>query len=143
MNVRPMVVFCRYNKVKDYSADDTDLPTPHFTVSRIPKGQWKLGEEDITEKRIEASTRVEARFGGGSIWCVLLQWERERARQSRRGDLSRGISCLTIFVHRRRRCCCCRYPGTICTSNEDGTYKILYDDGDIEHQVAREFVRTI
>lgn len=39
--------------------------------------------------------------------------------------------------------CGLRYPGTICTSNADGTYKILYDDGDIEDQVAREFVRTI
>ena len=93
----------RYYQCTDYSADDADLAKPHFTVNRIPKGQWKLGSEDITEKRLEASTRVEARYGGGSIW----------------------------------------YPGTICTSNEDGTYKILYDDGDIEHTAAREFVRTI
>jgi hypothetical protein len=35
------------------------------------------------------------------------------------------------------------YAGTICTSNENGTYKVLYDDGDIEEQVPREFVRTI
>jgi len=89
--------------VADYSADDDTIPKPRFVVNRIPKEQWKLGPDEIEEKRLEASTRVEGRFGGGSIW----------------------------------------YPGTICTSNADGTYKILYDDGDIEDHVAREFVRTI
>jgi len=93
----------KYSKVADYSADDDTIPKPRFVVNRIPKEQWKLGPDEIEEKRLEASTRVEGRFGGGSIW----------------------------------------YPGTICTSNADGTYKILYDDGDIEDHVAREFVRTI
>ncbi len=39
-------------------------------VHRVPKEQWKLGAEDVSEKRIAAGTRVEARFGGGTIWCV-------------------------------------------------------------------------
>ncbi len=53
------------------------------------------------------------------------------------------LPCGPVIPHLRLRGTACRYPGTMCSSNEDGTYKILYDDGDIEHEVAREFVRTI
>jgi hypothetical protein len=92
----------QYQKVSDYSKDDSTIPTPRFTLNRVPNGNWELNDE-ITEKRLEASTRVEARYGKGTVW----------------------------------------YAGTICTSNADGSYKILYDDGDIENEVAGEFVRTI
>mgnify|MGYP000235540955 CR=1 FL=1 len=45
----------KFKEVSDISADDKDLPTPHFTVDRIPKGTWKLEPEQAVEKKLEVS----------------------------------------------------------------------------------------
>ena len=35
------------------------------------------------------------------------------------------------------------HPGQIIKNNEDGTYRILYDDGDVEERVKLEHLKSI
>jgi hypothetical protein len=50
----------------DYSADDASVPTPRFTISRVPIGEWALTAADITEKRLTVRTSEHAE-GKGSV----------------------------------------------------------------------------
>lgn len=101
-----------------YNDGDKERNVERDLIRRVDAGGCRRSEDGLTGHQTKSITEV------------------DRAGESAGEDLREGDEIEARYRQGRKW-----YPGVICTVNRDGTYKIRYNDGDVEHSVQRASIR--
>ena len=141
----------------------------NVTDPTIPRKDLKLEQEktkELTNKtkykcgdRVSAKIRSGTRYYKGEIWRINRDgtyrirfddgdWDSVKESEIKIDDISDSSSSDSNFIVNER--VECRYPGRrryykakIKNVNDDGTYDVLYDDGDRERRKASNLIRKL